>query len=133
MSLIHLIVVLVVVGLLLGLVNYIPIIDAKIKQIINIVVIVAVVIWLLTVFFGSNLGGVSSVKVPTYGHGCSVGIVGRQAPIALDDCTGPVCCTAWMKQDDGSSWRTCVDSRYSGGKQYCESARNGHVDRVSCS
>ena len=50
MSLISLVVILIVVGVLLYLVNvYIPM-DAMIKRIINIVVIVAVCIWLLGVF-----------------------------------------------------------------------------------
>lgn len=48
--LINLIVTLIVVGLLLWLVNnYIPM-DSKIKSILNIVVIIAVVIWLLRMF-----------------------------------------------------------------------------------
>jgi hypothetical protein len=38
-------------------------------------------------------------------------------------------CTNWMKQPDGSQWRTCVDDK---GKQYCESAKNGQISRVSC-
>jgi len=56
MSLITLVIVLVVVGLLLWAVNnYIPM-DAKIKQILNIVVVVAVIIWLLSIFLsGSNV------------------------------------------------------------------------------
>jgi len=50
MSLISLVVALIVVGVLLWLVNtYIPM-QATIKRIINIVVIVAVCIWLLSVF-----------------------------------------------------------------------------------
>jgi len=50
MSLVSLVVVLIVVGVLLWLVNtYIPM-EATIKRIINIVVIVAVCIWLLSVF-----------------------------------------------------------------------------------
>jgi hypothetical protein len=50
MSLIHLILVLIVVGVLLWLVNtYIPM-DRKIKQILNIVVVIVVVLWLLQVF-----------------------------------------------------------------------------------
>ncbi len=50
MPLIQLVIVLIVVGVLLGLVNsYIPM-DGKIKQILNIVVVIAVVIWLLNVF-----------------------------------------------------------------------------------
>lgn len=52
MDLISLIVVLIVVGLLLYLVNnFIPM-EPSIKQILNMVVIIAVVIWLLSVFLG---------------------------------------------------------------------------------
>ena len=50
MPLINLVIVLIVVGVLLGLVNhYIPM-DGKIKQILNVVVVIAVVVWLLNVF-----------------------------------------------------------------------------------
>jgi len=50
MSLINLIITLVVVGVLLWLVNsYIPM-EARIKKILNVVVIIAVVLWLLSVF-----------------------------------------------------------------------------------
>ena len=50
MDLVQLVVVLIVVGVLLGLVNnYIPM-DRKIKDILNIVVVVALVLWLLNVF-----------------------------------------------------------------------------------
>jgi hypothetical protein len=50
MSLISLIVTLVVVGVLLWLVNsYIPM-DGKIKRILNVVVVICVVVWLLSVF-----------------------------------------------------------------------------------
>ncbi len=50
MPLIQLVVALIVVGVLLWAVNnYIPM-DGKIKQILNIVVVVAVVLWLLQVF-----------------------------------------------------------------------------------
>ncbi|MFA5900788.1 MAG: Thivi_2564 family membrane protein [Hyphomicrobium sp.] len=50
MDLVHIVVVLVVVGVLLWLVNsYIPM-DGKIKQILNIVVVIFVVIWLLQAF-----------------------------------------------------------------------------------
>jgi hypothetical protein len=50
---------LIVVGVLLWLVNtYIPM-DAKIKQLLNIVAVIAVVLWLLNVFgLLSNLGSV---------------------------------------------------------------------------
>jgi hypothetical protein len=56
--LINLIVTLIVVGLLLWLVNnYIPM-DGKIKSILNVVVVIAVVIWLLRMFgvLGGALG-----------------------------------------------------------------------------
>jgi hypothetical protein len=56
--LINLIVTLIVVGLLLWLVNnYIPM-DSKIKSILNVVVVIAVVIWLLRMFgvLGGALG-----------------------------------------------------------------------------
>jgi hypothetical protein len=50
MPLINLVVVLIVVGVLLWAVNnYIPM-DGRIKQILNIVVVIAVVLWLLQVF-----------------------------------------------------------------------------------
>jgi hypothetical protein len=50
MSLLTILIVLVVVGLILWLVNtYIPM-DGKIKQILNIVAIIAVIIWLLKAF-----------------------------------------------------------------------------------
>jgi len=50
MSLLALVLTLIVVGVLLWLMNtYIPM-DAKIKNIINIVVVIVVVLWLLQVF-----------------------------------------------------------------------------------
>ncbi len=50
MPLVQLVIMLIVIGVLLGLVNsYIPM-DAKIKNILNIVVVIAVVLWLLDVF-----------------------------------------------------------------------------------
>lgn len=46
----HVIIVLVVIGVLLWAVNaYIPM-DAKIKNILNVVVVICVVLWLLSVF-----------------------------------------------------------------------------------
>jgi len=51
MTILHLILVLVVVGLLLYAVNtWLPM-DGKIKQILNVVVILAVIVWLLASFF----------------------------------------------------------------------------------
>jgi hypothetical protein len=62
MSLISLIVTLIVVGVLLWLVNsYIPM-DAKIKRILNIVVVICVVVWLLSAF--GVLGQAGSIHVP---------------------------------------------------------------------
>ena len=50
MPLMNVLVTLIVVGVLLWLVNsYIPM-DAKIKQILNIVAVIAVVLWVLRVF-----------------------------------------------------------------------------------
>ena len=59
MPLISLVITLIVVGVLLWLVNtYIPM-DGKIKQILNAVVIIAVVLWLLSAFgLIGNLGNV---------------------------------------------------------------------------
>jgi hypothetical protein len=60
MSLIGLVITLIVVGVLLWLVNtYIPM-DAKIKQVLNVVVLIVVVLWLLNVFgVFSYLGNVT--------------------------------------------------------------------------
>jgi hypothetical protein len=61
MSLVTLIVILIVVGVLLWLVNtYIPM-DAKIKQILNAVVVIAVVIWLLQQF--GVLGSLANIHI----------------------------------------------------------------------
>lgn len=61
MSLITIVVVLIIVGVGLYLINrYIPI-DAKIKLIINWVVIIVVVLWLLNVF--NFWGHVGAVKI----------------------------------------------------------------------
>jgi hypothetical protein len=59
MTLISLLVTLIVVGVLLSLVNnYIPM-DSKIKNILNIVVVIAVVIWLLNLLgLTDNLRGI---------------------------------------------------------------------------
>jgi len=61
MPLIHLLFVLAVVGVLLWLVNaYLPV-NAKIKRILNIVVVIAVALWLLSVF--GILGSLSRIRV----------------------------------------------------------------------
>lgn len=62
MSLLSLVITLIVVGVLLWLVNvYIPM-DGTIKKILNVVVIIAVVLWLLQAF--GILGHMNSVSVP---------------------------------------------------------------------
>ncbi len=62
MSLISLVVTLIVVGVLLWLINtYIPM-DGKIKKILNIVVVIAVVLWLLAAF--GVLGHSGDIRVP---------------------------------------------------------------------
>ena len=61
MPLLHLLLVLVGVGVLLWLVNtYLPM-DAKIKKILNIVVVIAVALWLMSVF--GILGSLSRIRV----------------------------------------------------------------------
>ncbi|MGO9619931.1 MAG: Thivi_2564 family membrane protein [Desulfobaccales bacterium] len=61
MPLIHVVLVLVVVGVLLWLVNsYIPM-AGSIKSILNAVVVIAVVLWLLTVF--GLMGEISKIQV----------------------------------------------------------------------
>ena len=61
MPLVHVVVVLIVVGVLLWLVNsYIPM-AGSIKSILNAVVVIAVVLWLLTVF--GLMGEISNIRV----------------------------------------------------------------------
>ena len=61
MPLINFVITLIVVGVLLWLVNtYIPM-DGKIKQILNLVVVIAVVIWLLQAF--GVIGSLNSVRI----------------------------------------------------------------------
>lgn len=59
---IHIIITLIVIGILLWLVNtYIPM-DGKIKQILNVVVVICVVLWLLSAF--GILGTLGNIPVP---------------------------------------------------------------------
>jgi len=61
-SLIHLAITLIVIGVLLWLVNtYIPM-DGKIKKILNVVVVVCVVVWLLFAF--GILHNSGDIRVP---------------------------------------------------------------------
>lgn len=50
MPLIYVVIVLLVVGVLLYLINTLPYVDAKIKQIINVVVLIVVILWILQIF-----------------------------------------------------------------------------------
>jgi hypothetical protein len=62
MSLISLVVTLIVVGVLLWLINaYIPM-DGKIKKILNVVVVICVLVWLLSVF--GVIGHSGDIRVP---------------------------------------------------------------------
>jgi hypothetical protein len=62
MPLLAIVITLIVVGVLLWLVNsFIPM-DGKIKQVLNAVVLIVVVIWLLQVF--GVIGYLSNVSVP---------------------------------------------------------------------
>jgi hypothetical protein len=61
MSLIHLVIVLIVVGVILWLINtYLPM-DGKIKSILNGVVVIAVVLWLLQAF--GVLGSLNGIYI----------------------------------------------------------------------
>ena len=61
MSLISVVVVLIVVGVLLWLANtYIPM-DAKIKKVLNIVVLIVVCIWLLQAF--GIIGNINDIRI----------------------------------------------------------------------
>jgi hypothetical protein len=61
MSLIHLVIVLVVVGVVLWVINsYIPM-QSTIKRILNVVVVIAVIIWLLSVF--GLIGNLSTIRI----------------------------------------------------------------------
>jgi len=61
MPLIQLVIVLVVVGLALWVINtYIPM-QATIKRILNVVVVIAVIIWLLSVF--GVIGNISAIRI----------------------------------------------------------------------
>ena len=62
MPIVNVVLMLIVVGVLLWLINtYIPM-DAKIKSILNVVVVIAVVIWLLYAF--GVLGHSGEIRIP---------------------------------------------------------------------
>lgn len=61
MPLVNIVIALIVVGVLLWLINtFIPM-DAKIKQILNIVVVIGVVLWLLSAF--GLIGNLGNIRV----------------------------------------------------------------------
>ena len=61
MPLIQLVIILAVVGVILWLVNsYIPM-QSTIKRILNVVVVIAVIIWLLSVF--GVIGDISAIRI----------------------------------------------------------------------
>ena len=61
MPLIQLVIVLAIVGVILWLINsYIPM-QTSIKKILNVVVVVAVVVWLLSVF--GVIGNISAIRI----------------------------------------------------------------------
>ena len=57
MLLISLVVTLIVIGLLLYLANTLIPMDEKIKQILNVVVVIVVVLWILQLFLGAGFPG----------------------------------------------------------------------------
>jgi len=61
MPLFTLILVLVIIGVILWLINTYAPMDAKIKQILNIVVVIIVVLWLLSVF--GFVGNIANIHV----------------------------------------------------------------------
>lgn len=79
MPLIQLIVYLIIVGLLLWLVGFLPI-DAKIQQIIRGIVIVAVVLWLI-LYLVPMLGGGPWIGAPRH-HGIKFGAPGPESTAA---------------------------------------------------
>ena len=61
MPLIQLVIVLAIVGVILWVINsYIPM-QSTVKKILNVVVVVAVVVWLLSVF--GVIGNISSIRI----------------------------------------------------------------------
>jgi len=66
---------------------------------------------------------VSAGSIFAHGSSCSLASFVVSEAWAADSCTG------WMKQNNGCSWRTCVDNR---GKQYCQESCKGRINRVRC-
>ena len=62
MDLLHIIIYLVIIGVVLGLINRIPMASA-IQQIINIIVVLFVVVWLLQVFGIMTIPGFPAVRL----------------------------------------------------------------------
>ena len=63
MDLFTMIIVIAVIGVLLYLINqYLPM-DARVKQILNIVVIVAIILWVLFIFLGIDITRLGNIRV----------------------------------------------------------------------
>lgn len=63
MNILGLILVLVIVGVLLWGIGQMPFIDAGIKKVIYVIVIVCVVVWLISALFGVSLGNLGNVRI----------------------------------------------------------------------
>jgi hypothetical protein len=62
---------------------------------------------------------------------CQMALVAVAAfVLALNVAMAVDSCSTWMKQADGSYWRTCVDDK---GRQYCQVSVNNIITTVSCS
>jgi hypothetical protein len=57
-------------------------------------------------------------------------VVSAAFVLALNVAMAVDSCQDWVKQTDGSYWRTCVDDK---GRQYCQTSVNNKVTTVSCS
>jgi len=57
---------------------------------------------------------------------CLFGTLSLGTPLAFAE---PDSCSNWLRQNDGSYWRMCVDSQ---GRTYCEVSQNGTITRVAC-
>jgi hypothetical protein len=63
MSLFTIIAVIVIVGVVLYLINQFIPMEPRIKQILNIAVIIILVLWLLSIVFGFDLHSVGNIRV----------------------------------------------------------------------
>jgi len=63
MLLLHVIVILVVIGFILYLINHYAPIDSKVKQILNWVVVIALLIWLVGLFFPEACNSFHDIRI----------------------------------------------------------------------